>query len=456
MASANDPTYDYYLIIPHAAEPQILLTRDDTSWSLPHWEVQGWRWWSDIAPINDMVRRRFALDATTLRCLGTTYHPESGRESRLYIMENHSHTRTPPAGARWVDRAVVAERALTRPEHRALRDMLRAWAEDDLRAPSRTPWYVPGWFRGTVTWIREELDRLDILMTAPIGQLRHSQRGCVLRVPTTAGDLYFKALPAFFAHEVPLTRLLSAHYPTNTVRLVTADATRNWMLMRDVGGPLLDAVPDIDRWEEAVRRYAQIQIDQAPHVERLLALGCPDRRVDGIVAAIEPLLADTEAMTVPGRRGGLSPTEVDRLRRLAPHLEALCADLARYDLPATLEHGDLYGQNIAATAAGAVYFDWTDSGVTHPFFIMLTWLTDFAAVLPGVIEARARLRAAYLHPWTTYAPMGRLIEAFELAQRVAPLYYALIQRDVRARMEARWEMELGVPMCLRRVLAREA
>lgn len=205
-----------------------------------------------------------------------------------------------------------------------------------------------------------------------------------------------------------------------------------------------------------MRRYATMQLDYTGRGDELLALGRPDRRPEGLAARIAPLLADTAALTLPGRHGGLSAEEVRRVRALAPRLEQLCAELLDRGLPATLEHGDFYGQNVAVTETDCVIFDWTDAGLAHPFFVMLPWLTDFESVLPGVPEARRRLRDAYLDPWTVYAPMERLVAAFELAQRLAGLYYALIQKAARDQMDAPWEMEMGVPFCLRMLLERDA
>jgi hypothetical protein len=296
-----------------------------------------------------------------------------------------------------------------------------------------------------------QLARLGLWPIDVIVQIRHSERGCVLRVPTNAGPVYFKALPAFFAHEVALTDLLARLYPTNTVQTLAADPHQHWLLLRDYNGRILDDVAEIGHWEEAARRYAQIQVDCISQVAPLMELGCPDRRLNRIAAQLDPLLAETDTMTLPGRPGGLTPTEVERLRSHAPFLKEWLADLAGYGLPETLEHGDLWGQNIAVTDAGPVYFDWSDSGIAHPFFLMLTWLTDFAITFPDIPAAYQRVRDAYLEPWSDYASANQLVVAFDLAQRVASVYYALIQRDVRAQMEAQWEMELGVPQCLRRL-----
>lgn len=443
---------DYHAILLDTAAASVLMLPGDGGWLLPQWTTGHWIWWSDTAHINQHMRAEFGARITTLRCLCTEVAPdvtpEDAHERRLYVLENHDPAWTPPSGARWVHRSALAALPLALPEQRAL---LERWLAHGA-APPHAPWYKPGWLAGVEGWTRRELAAQGLALNGPLEQLRSGQRGCVLRGQTNKGAVYVKALPPFFAHEITLTQALAARYPANTVTLLAVDTQRRCMLMKDFGGAILDTVPDVARWEAVARRYAEMQLDHIGRVDELLALGCPERRLEGLAARIDPLLADTAAMTLPGRHGGLSAAEVQSVRGLAPRLKEMCAALLNYGLPATLEHGDFYGQNIAVTEGDYIIFDWTDSSMTHPFFIMLPWLTDFARALSGIDDARTRIRDAYLAPWTAYAPLAHLIDAFEFAQTLAPLHYALIQKAARDQMDPPWEMELGVPFCLRKLL----
>ena len=55
--------------------------------------------------------------------------------------------------------------------------------------------------------------------------------------------------------------------------------------------------------------------------------------------------------------------------------------------------------------------------------------------LPDVADVQARLRDAYLEPWTVYLPMKQLIEIFNKAQPFAFLYRAIIDSQVVENME---------------------
>jgi hypothetical protein len=99
-----------------------------------------------------------------------------------------------------------------------------------------------------------------------------------------------------------------------------------------------------------------------------------------------------------------------------------------------------------------VFIDWSDCSVSHPFF-SLFFLTDTDIRLPDVPNVRERLRDAYLQLWTAYEPMPKLIEAFDLAMKLAPLHHALIYEwHILPQMQNQWEMDNMIPYYLLRLI----
>jgi aminoglycoside/choline kinase family phosphotransferase len=269
---------------------------------------------------------------------------------------------------------------------------------------------------------------------------------------STEGDLYFKAVPPMFGREPLLTKALAEQYPMHLPELVAVDAERGWILMRDFGGTVIQRVTDFKRWEAAMQRYAEIQIEQVGSVERMMALGCLDRRLDKLAQQMDAMLADTSAM-LPGDRRGLSGEEITRLRALAPTLKAMCETLAKSPIPYTLVHADFHSNNIAINDEQIIYYDWTDGCIAFPFFDLVVFLNDSDLPL-DIPDARTRLRDAYLEPWTCYAPMQRLVEIFDLAYSLGALHHAVSYYDIRLNTEeaARWELEGALPFWLKLVL----
>lgn len=445
-----DVRYDYYAIIPHPTAPHILMFPSATGWRLPHFERAERRFWQEVGHVNQILRDHLGIAVTVLRCVLIDYRPATEHVVKIYAMENHSPDWTPPDG-RWVGRAELADLELAEPDHRTVIADWFAWS-DAMETPLRPPWFAPGWFAAATDWIAAQLQRLGIAATGPVEQVRSWQRSAILRVATTAGHCYFKAVPPMFAHEPRLTAELAARNPQHFPAVLALDPARRWMLMQDVGGATLDQVREVERWEAALRDFARLQIAWVGQEERLIGLGCPDRRLARLAGQIDRLFADTAAM-LPGRPAGLSAAEIDRLRGLAPRLRAMCSDLAGYNLPSSLEHGDFWAGQIVVNGDRSIFIDWSDSSLAHPFFSMLFFLVEIEDFFPRAPDVRTRLRDAYLQPWVRYAPMDRLVEAFELSQPLAALHHALIYHElVLPNMEIKWEMELMLPFYLKMLL----
>jgi aminoglycoside phosphotransferase (APT) family kinase protein len=218
------------------------------------------------------------------------------------------------------------------------------------------------------------------------------------------------------------------------------------MLLADFGPPL-SGNRELPVWEEAVRLFAQIQVDAAARVDDLVAIGCLDRRLSTLPAQVAALADDAEALV------DLTVAERDQLRALAPRVGGLCDALADHGVPPSLVHGDLHPGNIAVQGERLIYFDWTDGCVAHPFFDLITVLDGADRLPEPPAEVRARLRDAYLAPWTAYAPAERLIAAYTLAMPLAALHQAVSYRHivngVEAAARAEWH---GVAYWVRQAL----
>ena len=100
-------------------------------------------------------------------------------------------------------------------------------------------------------------------ITGPLEDARIAPWAAVLRVPTTAGNLYFKEAVPGLAHEARLIEILARRRPELVTEVIVA-APDGRMLMRDGGVQLstvLEHEPELRYWEEALPLYAQLQID---------------------------------------------------------------------------------------------------------------------------------------------------------------------------------------------------
>jgi Phosphotransferase enzyme family len=262
----------------------------------------------------------------------------------------------------------------------------------------------------------------------------------VLRVPSADEDLYLKQCAPVQAFEVPLTVALAARWPDRVPQVVAADPERAWLLLRD-GGTRLRESGDVATFVRALELYGELQREEAGRVDELLALGLPDVRLPVVAAAYEPFFEDDH---------GLEREEVVRLRALAPRYRELCAELAAFGLPDSIQHDDLHDGNVFVRDGRVTIFDWGDSSVAHPLWSLVKPLRD----------ARDRgsdpepLRAAYLVAWTAVEPEERLRVALRVAVPVGTFAYALQVRRLLGFLpaEARATREPYLADQLRRLL----
>ncbi len=336
-----------------------------------------------------------------------------------------------------------------------IEEAVEAWiAGNDSPSVLRAPWEEIGWHKVAVDWIQTQLAALGFTITSPVVQQRAWGLSCTMKVGTDKGDLYFKATPPFMAHEGRAMQFVAERCPQLLPHPLAVDSERGWLLMSDYGNDLLHECPDISRWEEALSRFAQFQVEQVEHIRHWFSLNIPDRRLGRMVEMIDPLLVSCERM-LSGGPNGLSESEVNDLRSLSMPLKLMCARLAQFGVPHTLVHGDL-GGNILIREDGYTFFDWTDVCISHPFFEMATISAAYfdESVLKDNLDSDTRLRDAYIEPWTKFQPVDVLTEAFEASRPLGALHQTMTYMWILTNIApgARPELEGGLLHWVRQLL----
>jgi len=282
-----------------------------------------------------------------------------------------------------------------------------------------------------------------------------------MRVPTDVGMLFFKATAGETVYEIALTKKIAGWFPFCLPELVAVDTTRGWMLMRDGGEQLRTSIrptKDVRSWEPVITKYAELQIGLAEHVDEILALGIPDHRLAALPALYKRLLADETSLMLDQEKG-LSSAEYQQLKDLTPRFEQICAGLAAFGIPDSVNHGDFHDGNVLVKDGRITFFDWGDADVTHPFVSVRTWLVsmeialglnDYAPPTPEMLQ----LLEKYLAAWQAYGEKETLRSAYQLSRPVASIVKALQWHHSITHMEAsvRGEYAWIVPEVLREFL----
>jgi hypothetical protein len=398
-------TRDYHFIV----SGDSILTNGN---ALPY-SMNSPHFWQNCELVNQIQD----LHLTTLRCLTILQLEEENLSCRLYAQEYHGGEL--PQGWSWLKREAIAKLESPFP----LDDLLCYW--DGLKNPKQVEWFQEGFY-----------ERIATVFPQALKQIRSWERSAVWHLKGEE-SLYLKLVPPMFQHETPLCHWLQAHFPEHSVQLVESSIG---MLMRDYGVDSLFQRQELAVWEEALRVYGKIQITALAHREDILALGLPVRSLQWIDARIDTFFADDTML-----HGGIFPLseeDISKLRAAIPRLHEACKHLTSYQIPDTLEHGDLWAGQIIAQGENLLITDWSDSAWTHPIFGLVFFLAEIHNDLPNEAEGFEQCKLAYLQQWQDYEPMHRLLEAYKEADLLSPLYTALrYYFDVLPNMSQRWEME---------------
>jgi hypothetical protein len=270
-------------------------------------------------------------------------------------------------------------------------------------------WLDPAWLAGAHAWIDEQVSRLGLVRAGDIEQPHVQPWSTVLRVPTTQGDVWFKANSPKEQFEAALVGLVAARAPERVPPLLAADLERGWMLMADAGRKLREVIAEersLHRWLDVLPAAARIQLAMEPDVDALLAVGVPDMRL----------------VTLPDQYARLMDTiqAEARFRSAQTRVVELCEELVTFGIAETLQHDDLSDGQVFLRDGTHLIMDWGDACVSHPFFTL-------SATLEGVIawgvddvqfsEDTEPYLHAYLAPYAERYD-GDLVAASRLAIRL--------------------------------------
>jgi hypothetical protein len=273
-------------------------------------------------------------------------------------------------------------------------------------------WREPTFVAAAHRWIDDRLTDLGRTRTGAVEQPHVTDWSTVMRVPTDAAAVWFKANDEAMVHEAAVLELVASRSAGRVPPPLVRDPATGWMLLADAGPRLREVIPvegSLDRWHDVLAAYARIQLACEDDVEALLALGLPDRRLVTLPGAYADLLAGLDAVDprLPG-----------------PAVIAdLCDQLAAYGIRETVQHDDLHDGQVFLGAGVHQVLDWGDACVSHPFFTLSVTLLGVIAWGVDDVEGSEDLAphlAAYLRPYEeSYDLSGdELHEAARLAMRL--------------------------------------
>ncbi|WP_235006704.1 aminoglycoside phosphotransferase family protein [Calothrix rhizosoleniae] len=434
-----------YGILPHPTEPRVLMLSDKSGYFLPYVRVNKMINPSNFGTIKKVIEQELGISLNILYAASKDYDKSKRQIRGIYVLERNGSITELKEGS-WIDIETLRNLSLKQPEHKLVIEEYLREIESDNIPELRPPWSKVGWFDCATQWIEEQLLELNYKQLSPIKCIKSWGISCILRVHTSAGNIYFKeasTLP-LFCNEPAVTAELANLFPEHIPTVLGINTERHWMLLADFGEPVGRNAP-VKLQKDIYHLLAQIQIKSVAHRDNLLSIGCLDRRLARLETQIDVLFNDENVLSE------MNTAEINQLNTLAPYLKNLCFQLAEYQIPQTLVHGDLHLHNVAFSQDNYLLFDWTDSCISHPFFDMFELF--FPRNNKPFLSPLKVLRDEYLTQWTLYEPRSRLIEAWKIAKPLCALHHAVTYQHIIACLEPRAKQELnGLPIFLRELL----
>ncbi|WP_404390390.1 phosphotransferase [Humibacillus xanthopallidus] len=274
-------------------------------------------------------------------------------------------------------------------------------------------WTDPEWLAGAHAWVEEQTDALGLVRTGDVEQPHVRVWSTVLKIPTTAGPVWFKANHGPLQHEAALVTLLAQRVPDQVEPLLAADLDRGWMLMRDAGTRMRELVvieASLERWHPVLDTVARISIAMEDDVAALLEAGVPDLRLATLPASYAALMEQIDA--------------APRFRAATDRVAELCDQLAAYGIRESVQHDDLHDGQVFVRDGRHWVVDWGDACVSHPFFVLAVALEGQIAWGLDDVENSVDtepFRDTFLGPYEAAYPNlshAELVEAARLATRL--------------------------------------
>lgn len=255
-------------------------------------------------------------------------------------------------------------------------------------------WREPDFVARSHAWIDDRLAGLGRTRTGEVEQPHVTDWSTVMRVPTDAGTVWFKANDDTMVHEAAVLEVVAARSAGRVPAPLVRDPDTGWMLLADGGERLREVVErerSLVRWHDVLAAYARVQIACEDAVDELLALGLPDCRLATLPGAYADLVA--------GLRGA------DRRLPLPSSIEELCTRLATYGIRETVQHDDLHDGQVFLGDGVHQVLDWGDACVSHPFLTLAVTLEGVISWGLDDVEDSEDVRphmAAYLEPYAAH------------------------------------------------------
>lgn len=406
-----------HLVLTRNHDRYVLLLKKGGGFSVPKLEIPRWQ---RVAPhLVTAVRRLWDVDAICR--FGLPLDPKS----HFFVLDVFNPNDVAPIGTAWVPATDIdwtdSEPASVRESFYAA---IQQASEYDTAEP-QVPFTTSGWFDEVADWVQSQLDSSELRLNGRWKQYNMGPCFSLVRYETDGPLVWFKAVGEPNLREYGITARLQEWRSEHLPQVLAVHSGWHGWLMLDAEGNHLDEAWELCFWEVAARSLAALQVESIVRSQSLIEAGCEDLRLPKLRRQVAPFLCSVRQLmaiqpATPPRI--LDSKDLDFVEaRLLSALE----ELEALGIPNALGHSDINPGNILVNRQRAVFIDWMQGYVGHPFLTFEYLLALLRRLRPDLDGWQPSLREAYCQAWKGFCSGRQMTRALELTPLIAPFALAL-------------------------------
>lgn len=232
-------------------------------------------------------------------------------------------------------------------------------------------WESSSWLGQAKDWIDRVLLALGVDRAGEAERVTLGLTATVLRIPTSEGDLYFKASAPPRSHEAELVTRLAPHAGGHIPVPLAVEPDEGWLLSPGLGRPPApEDLSDPVGLRRIMADAADLQIRIAAAPQDVLAEG----GMPGLLPADLPAIIE-DALTMHASLPQddplhLRPEDAEALFQRMPQVSHAAQLLADSGVPASIQQGELRPEQVLLASSRRVpvmFVGWGEARWAHPF-----------------------------------------------------------------------------------------
>jgi hypothetical protein len=414
----------YRIILPRRHASELLLAPNGFRFDLPEATVP--RQQRVAKNLTLEFTRRWGLQAYCLFTPSLAAHENGNGRVFYQVMDLPSSSgQEPHPGVCWIPTASLTKDSIANTEDfYAITQCLRELDAYD-RGLKPGPFGRAGWLNEFFDWVQHQITPLGLQLSGTFHQFNACPTFSLIRLETNGPALWFKAVGKPNLHEYSITLGLAQDHPRYFPTIIATKPEWNGWLMLEAEREHLDDTRELGKWQRVAEIFAHLQLECLGKTQRLLDIGCKDRRIASITEQIDPFFETMDKlMQEQPSEPPLRLSRID-LQKLRIKVKDACDRLQQSGIPDSLLHGDFNLGNIRMTTEDCVFLDWAE-GYVGPTFLTLEYLIAHLHRTNGpLIGSEQQLRRAYARCWSTVASEKQVSEAMTVMPSIAVIWYAV-------------------------------